>query len=218
MLTIISDEDLIYKNKPLSRVQIGSFKGDLYHGSYGVRVKPMSYTAVFDEQGYRNGPPPAATDVSVLGDSFIEFGHDEEDTFSRRLEVLSQLKVRNLGIGGHGPFQYLEVLKRHGLTLKPRYVLFCFFEGNDIGDIRLYIQWKESGVYPYSNLMGPRADASLCESGPAAKHTNAISSFALRCRLVLQRWSFCSCHLCNQISRASLQRKRIAGMPATQRA
>jgi hypothetical protein len=151
----VPDDELIYKYKPLSSFQTGSFKGELYQDSYGVDVTPMPYSAVFDEYGFRNGPmPTGGWEVVVLGDSFIEFGHDEDDTFSSRLEALSGMKTRNLGIGGHGPFQYLATLKRYALTPTPRYVLFGFFEGNDIGDIRLYLRWKDTNEYPYSNLRG----------------------------------------------------------------
>ena len=151
----IPDDELIYKNRPWSRFQTESFRGDSYRESYGVDVKPMSYNASYDEYGFRNtSMSKVGEGVVVLGDSYIEFGHDEDDTFSSRLAVLTGLPTRNLGVGGYGPFQYVTVLKRYGLTLKPRYVLFCFFEGNDIGDIRLYVQWKATNVYPYSNLTG----------------------------------------------------------------
>ena len=151
----LPDDELVYRNKPLSKFQIMSFKGDQYRDYFGVDVEPKPYSAMFDEYGFRNGAmPQGGWDVVVLGDSYIEFGHDEDDTFTSRLAVQSRMKVRNLGIGGHGPSQYVRVLKRYGLTPKPTFVLFCFFEGNDTNDIRDYLQWKDTKVHPYSILTG----------------------------------------------------------------
>ena len=151
----VPDDELIYKYRPSLKIETPSFKGEQYHPAYGVDIEPVSYRAVYDDQGFRNGATSStAWDVVVLGDSFIEFGLDEDDTFARRLEVLSGMKIRNLGIGGHGPFQYMKVLERYGLRPRPRYVLFCFFEGNDIADITLYVRWKETSVYPYYDIKG----------------------------------------------------------------
>jgi hypothetical protein len=142
---VVLDDELVYKNRPSSKVELRSFKGDLYRDSYGVDVKPMPYTAMFDKDGFRNGPmPPAGWDVVVLGDSYVEFGHDEDDTLTSRLAVLTGLTTRNLGTGGYGPFQYVRVLQRYGLTPRPKHALFCFFEGNDIEDIRNYVRWREN--------------------------------------------------------------------------
>src|SRR5262249_16341418 len=52
---------------------------------------------------------------------------------------------------GYGPFQYLEVLKRYGIKRKPKYALFCFYEGNDILDIRAYLDWRAGGNYHNSS-------------------------------------------------------------------
>lgn len=123
------------------------FRGDLYNPIYGVDVSPMYYRSVTDEDGFRNNSPINASDIVVLGDSFAEVGHDEYDTFSKRLEVISGYKTKNLGLGWYGPFQYLSVFERYGLKQEPKYALFCFFEGNDIGDIHEYLKWKEGGDY-----------------------------------------------------------------------
>jgi hypothetical protein len=152
----IADDELVFRNRPYSRLESRGFKGDQYRDSYGVNVKPIPYIATFDEYGFRNGSmPPSGWEVAVLGDSFVEYGQDDNDTFSERLGVLSGLRVRNLGTGSYGPFHYLTVLKRYGLTPKPRYVLFCFSETNDIADVRDYLRWKNhGGGYGNYNLTG----------------------------------------------------------------
>jgi hypothetical protein len=73
----------------------------------------------------------------------MEHGPSERETFAGKLsEELSGLTVMNLGKSGYGPIQYVEVLKRYGVSYKPRYALFAFYEGNDILDIDNYRLWK----------------------------------------------------------------------------
>ncbi len=74
-------------------------------------------------------------------------------TLSQRLETISGLKVANLGVAGYGPFQYLEVLKRYALPLKPKYALFVFYAGNDIEDMRSYRKWETEGGYHTAYLL-----------------------------------------------------------------
>ena len=80
----------------------------------------------------------------------MEFGHDEADTFSSRLGILSGLTTRNLETSSPGPFHYLTVLKRYGLKPKPKYVLVFITETNDIADIRNYLPWERFG-HDYGN-------------------------------------------------------------------
>ena len=43
-----------------------------------------------------------------------------------------------LGHSGYGPQQELVVLKRYGLRLHPRTVIWTLFEGNDFSDAERY--------------------------------------------------------------------------------
>jgi hypothetical protein len=149
----IGDDELVLRNRPSIRFETRLFKGDLYKDKYGVQVQPLSYRVAYDRDGFRNDPLSSVeADIVVLGDSYIEFGLDEYDTFSRRLEATSGLSTRNLATSYHGPFQYVSTLKRYGLSLKPKYALFCFFEGNDIEDISRYLAWKTGKAYGHFNL------------------------------------------------------------------
>ncbi|MGH7232031.1 MAG: alginate O-acetyltransferase AlgX-related protein [Nitrospiraceae bacterium] len=148
----IVDDELVLRNRPSSIFTTSQFKGELYNPSYSVEVPAMTYKAAYDKDGFRNSPFRTRSDIVVIGDSYIEFGHDNDDTFSKRLEMMSGLSSTNLGTGWHGPFQYLSVLKRYGIAQHPKYALLCFFEGNDIGDIREYMQWKSGEDYWHFNL------------------------------------------------------------------
>jgi hypothetical protein len=95
---------------------------------------------VMDKDGFRNERAADSADIVVLGDSYIECGSTQADTFVGRLEAkVPHLRVRNLGKSGYGPPQYLHVLKRYGLQYKPKLALMAFYEGNDIPEVRDYL-------------------------------------------------------------------------------
>jgi PAS domain S-box-containing protein len=149
----IYDDKLVYREKPFINTVSHGFRGSHYSPLYGVDVPPVTVEYILDENGFRNTPGKQSADVAVLGDSYVVFGNNEADTFVGRLEKkLSGLTVVNLGASGYGPFQYLEVLKRYGVKYKPKYVLFGFFEGNDIYDVEGYLQWKEGRVKKDTSL------------------------------------------------------------------
>lgn len=147
----VQDPDLIFRIKPGFHYQ-GLFTGDhdgLFLKNSAVR---LPYRAQFDEEGFRNAGRPGPKEIAVLGDSYIQFGLDESDTFAARLEKTSGLSTANYGMEWYGPPQYLEVFKKFALRRRPRVALFCFFEGNDLRDIREYLKWKKGGHYYHFNL------------------------------------------------------------------
>jgi hypothetical protein len=149
--SLVPDETLIFREKPFARA-IMSFKGDQYAPRYMVEAPSFRMDWVTDGDGFRNNTAPGVVDVLAIGDSYVAFALDEADMFGKRLERLSGLRVANLGVGGYGPFQYLEVLKRYGVKRQPRYALFCFYEGNDVGDITAYLEWQAGGMPFYSGV------------------------------------------------------------------
>jgi PAS domain S-box-containing protein len=55
-----------------------------------------------------------------------------------RLSEITLKTVANLGQSGYGPQQELAVLKRYALPLQPRFIVWVFYEGNDLADAREY--------------------------------------------------------------------------------
>jgi hypothetical protein len=142
-------------------------EGGYYWRSYGVDVRPRTLEWITDENGFRNSQSRASSDIVIIGDSFIEYGDNEEDTFGKRLEQsLNGLTVINLGKAGYNPFQYLEVFKRYGLAQKPQFALFCFYEGNDISEMKMYLRWKrgEGSYYGSSQTFMQKYWAALFQT------------------------------------------------------
>jgi hypothetical protein len=99
-----------------------------------------------DRKGFNNPLEKAdrpTADIVMLGDSFT-FGsiQDASNTFSARLERLTGLTTYNLGIGGIGLYEYLELYRLFGASLKPRMVVMNIYEGNDLRDAVRYWNYK----------------------------------------------------------------------------
>ena len=149
----IYDEQLLFKEKPFNQSVTVGFKGANYSPIYGIDVAPITIDWRADENGFRNSRKTDFADLVVIGDSYMDYGADESNTFPKILqEQLPGLTVMNLAKSGYGPFQYLEVLKRFGLKYKPRYAIFAFYGGNDILDIQNYLDWKAGKLQTYGDL------------------------------------------------------------------
>lgn len=132
------DRELIHLHKPGQRM-VGETAGDLV-GWLGVPERHRYHVDVqYDRMGFRNSETLEPAGVVVIGDSFVEAGLvSQTDLFSTRLARSQGVPVANLGQSGYGPQQELIVLKRFGLGLQPKVVLWLFFEGNDLLDVSRY--------------------------------------------------------------------------------
>lgn len=150
------DRELLHVHRPGQEIT-GETVGDLVHWlkistdrRYPVEIK-------YDRLGFRNDHDIEQAPVVVIGDSFAESGLvGREDLISSRLARRLGLEVANLGQSGYGPQQELIVLRRYGLKLQPRLVLWLFFEGNDLRDLRRYDRVMESWDDEMSRLHGAR--------------------------------------------------------------
>jgi lysophospholipase L1-like esterase len=91
-----------------------------------------------DEHGFNNdaGAHRSSPDLVVLvGDSFAAgAGVGREDNVATNLARRAG-KVLNLGISGNGPLAEYAILREYGLPLRPRDVVWVYFEGNDLADL-----------------------------------------------------------------------------------
>jgi hypothetical protein len=139
----IPDPELIFREKPFNRRVIRNFTGTGFAPFYRIQVQPYTIEWSMDRDGFRNQAADDSADIVVLGDSYIEYGANEADTFVGRLQQkLGPLRVRNLGKSGYSIAQYVHTLRRFGLQYKPRLAVMAVYEGNDIRELRDYLLWK----------------------------------------------------------------------------
>jgi hypothetical protein len=91
-----------------------------------------------DEHGFHNPKGIWGSDsveIVALGDSFTQGGCVPSD--KNFVSVIRERypKTLNLGMAGQGPLNMLATLKDYVPALKPKFVLWFFYEGNDIGDL-----------------------------------------------------------------------------------
>jgi lysophospholipase L1-like esterase len=102
-------------------------------GAFRVRTTSLGYRG--PERDWDGRP---RLRVLALGDSFT-FGAEvaEEDTFAARLESAlgPGAEVVNAGHPGTGPDNARLLLAADGPRLRPHFVVFTFFVGNDLGDV-----------------------------------------------------------------------------------
>lgn len=90
-----------------------------------------------DEHGFRNpsGLPDKAQ-VALIGDSFVQ-----GECVPPGKDIAAVLRgdghdVRSLGASGSGPLVELAIQIEYALRLEPKVVIWCFFEENDLDDLR----------------------------------------------------------------------------------
>lgn len=91
-----------------------------------------------DEHGFNNDAPAfsAAADVVLVGDSFTQGACVERnDNIASVISRRAKRKVVNLGVGGSGPLAHLAILAEYAAVLRPKVVVWVYFEGNDLGDL-----------------------------------------------------------------------------------
>jgi hypothetical protein len=115
-----------------------------YQGNLGrgLCIPPDSSKRIkiqYDRNGFRNPRDIVEADIVVVGDSYIEASMTpDEDLSTSILARLQGKAVANLGSSGYGPPQELGVLKRYGIPLHPKTVIWAFYEGNDVSDMKGY--------------------------------------------------------------------------------
>lgn len=91
-----------------------------------------------DKYGFRN--PPEVWDqenfhLAIIGDSFAHgAGLMEGEDIGSHLRTHFPASV-NLGKSGNGPLTVFATLKEYCTKLKPRFVVYLYFEGNDLHDL-----------------------------------------------------------------------------------
>jgi len=98
----------------------------------------LTYTV--DRYGFRNPDEiyeKGSFDLMTIGDSFTQGNCVEyQDSIAGQLRKITGKNVVNLGFNGASPLTELAILSEYGEILRPKKVLWFFFEGNDLADIK----------------------------------------------------------------------------------
>lgn len=138
---------LIFRNRPGEEVSSFVLTDPKPSSSGELHFTKLPVQFNFDELGFRKSSTPGSAQIVVIGDSFMEAGHADANTYAELLGRESGLSNRNLGVSWYGPPQYLSALKSYGLKHKPRYVVLGVFEGNDLRDTGVYQNWLRGADY-----------------------------------------------------------------------
>jgi lysophospholipase L1-like esterase len=132
-----------------------------YGNSYNrFRAKPNSYHYDFrmNSKGFNDvefNPQKAEGTFRIIGigDSFaygvVPYQNNYLTVLEENLNKSGQkIELLNMGISSTGPKDYLSVLVKEGLELKPDMVMLSFFIGNDFTDPT--VEKVDRGLYTYS--------------------------------------------------------------------
>lgn len=129
------DSALLWIHRPRQRIQ-GNVKGDMVDWLRIATDRRYPVDVTYDGRGFRNARDRDSADVVLIGDSFLEWSIvATSGLVSEELERRLGAPVMNLGQAAYSPQQELLVLRRIGLDMKPRVVVWFFFEGNDLTDV-----------------------------------------------------------------------------------
>ncbi|MFB0537184.1 MAG: SGNH/GDSL hydrolase family protein [Anaerolineae bacterium] len=110
--------------------------------TYSVSTVSLGY----DNVGFRDDGIDGEVDAIVLGDSFaICMGVEMQECWVEILEKETGRDFANLGVLDYSPQQELHMLKRYGLPLKPKLVLWTFFP-NDANDAWRFEEFGKGAV------------------------------------------------------------------------
>ena len=99
-----------------------------------------------DDLGFCNAPEDDPNrdhvDLIAIGDSFTAcHAPDPRLTWPSVLGRTLGMSAYNLGRGGYGPYEYLQLLRLFGLAKTPRVVVMLIYEGNDLRDAARYFDY-----------------------------------------------------------------------------
>lgn len=140
------DRELLWKRRPHTQL-VGTTRGNFaeVYCLPAEESRSYPYELRYDHNGFRNASDVETASITVLGDSYTEAVNVPiEATLTSQLERISGLRVTNLGLSGYGPQQELIVLRRFALPLKPKVIVWAFYEGNDLQGMRSFELQTES--------------------------------------------------------------------------
>ncbi len=103
-----------------------------------------------DENGFNNPRglyKPGQVDILILGDSFAQgMGVSQEENLAGVIRE-KYPSTLTLGIQGMGPLTELAVFREYVESLKPKVVVWLYYEGNDLWDLNAELKQAQISAY-----------------------------------------------------------------------
>jgi hypothetical protein len=125
--------------------------------AWPIRDNGMVSTVVMDDIGFCNPPENSyhlpRIDIIMLGDSFtVCHAVRPQETWTSKLSASTGVSAYNLGKGGIGIHEYLQIFKKFGIQKSPQIVIMNIYEGNDFRDARKFyrhrLRQEEGDIQP----------------------------------------------------------------------
>src|SRR5688572_9083087 len=101
----------VRRTRPLSFMTGGELHAD--YSDYAEDEPLWSYTATYNEHGFRTNSKPPPHEVLVIGDSFVEIGERDDRTFSEIVASTTGMSTFSAGLGWYGPHHYLRLAEQY---------------------------------------------------------------------------------------------------------
>jgi PAS domain S-box-containing protein len=135
----LPDVELLARPEPHHSAKILFNRGNLGDSLCLPNHQAEPFELKYDHNGFRNDADLTSADIAVVGDSYVESTMMPTSMLSTtQLAGKTLTTVANLGQSGYGPQQELAVIKRYALPLRPKYLVWVFYEGNDLLDVQEY--------------------------------------------------------------------------------
>lgn len=137
---------------------------------YSIKEYDATKILVMDEIGFCNAPgsyQAAQINVMALGDSFTTCHAVElDEVWTQQLALSTGFSIYNLGRGGVGVHEYLQILKKFGLQKSPKIVIMNIFAGNDFRDAASYYFHRLEHNQPQAEVKPLEATVTPASSPP----------------------------------------------------
>lgn len=135
-------------------------------------------------------------DIITIGDSLTWCTTVRpEDSWTKKLSRRTGLSAYNLGRGGVGLYEYLQILKAYGLQKSPKVVIMGATESNDLRDAVRFYSFKGSQSPEKYSQWPPKRQCSnpICslrrtmQEGPVGRHSYATNLFISSLRVIASK-------------------------------
>jgi|TARA_B100000929_G_scaffold22072_1_gene16637 hypothetical protein len=130
--------------KALSRNDIIPFRGPINKKTLSC-AEDLNYKLITnDKLGFKNPNSiyKKKIQIALLGDSYVEgLCYDENNDIAGNFRKEKYNSI-NLGVLGSGPLLALGVFREYVKNFKPDFVIYMYFEGNDIPDLN----WEKNNL------------------------------------------------------------------------